>query len=132
MTHWARDVVGRPWAPGAAGPDAFCCWGLVRFAFHVKHGLELPELTVGEPPSDLDRRKLAGIARSTGWRPAGAPVQQDDVILMWSNSRTHVGIVERANGGIGVLHCDHARGVVFEPLDQATRGMRFDVWRRQA
>jgi hypothetical protein len=40
--------------------------------------------------------------------------------------------VEAANGGMGVLHCDHARGVVFEPMIEATRGMSFDVWRCQA
>ena len=131
MTHWARDVIGRPWSPGGEGPETFSCWGLVRYAFRLKHGIELPQVTLGEPPRAVHWRGLREAARTTGWRPVLTyRPEQDDVLLMWSHSLTHVGLVERANGGLGVLHCHHARGVVFDPLVAAVAGMGYEVWRR--
>lgn len=131
MTHWARDVVGKPWSPGGCGPDSFSCWGLVRYAFQVKFGIELPMITSGEDATHVDQAALKAAAASSGWRPTSHYLPAaDDVVVMLSNTRTHVGIVERANFRTGVLHCSHERGVVFEPFRDATFGMTYTLWRR--
>lgn len=38
------QYIGKPWREGAAGPDAFDCWGLMQTAAADLYGLALPHL----------------------------------------------------------------------------------------
>ena len=55
--HWAEDLIGRPWVAGGRGPDAFDCWGLVRWCWRKQFSIEVPEIPVDA--ADL-RAVLAG------------------------------------------------------------------------
>ena len=44
--HWAEDLIGCPWVAGGRGPDAFDCWGLVRWCWGRHFGIEVPEIPV--------------------------------------------------------------------------------------
>ena len=38
--HWTAEYLGKPWRNGAAGPDAFDCYGLVRAVYRDRYGVE--------------------------------------------------------------------------------------------
>ncbi len=50
---YINEVVGKPWAICAEGPDSFDCWGLVLDSFRRLDGVELPQVTryTNEPDS---------------------------------------------------------------------------------
>lgn len=112
LRHWAADYIGKPWAPDGEGPARYSCWGLVRSALR-RRGVDLPVLA----PRAL-RRAVRVRTPKDG-----------DVVLMRSRIRTHCGLLVRANGGAGVLHATRDAGVVWQPLDEASAGMRFEFWR---
>lgn len=136
MNHWARQYIGRPWAPDADGPDRFSCWGLVRHVFRTRHAIEFPHVAVAE----LDDKTLDNVAaikqaaRASGMRPLSQRQQlqpiDEDIILMRSLLKLHCGLVVAANGRIGVLHSAHAVGVAWEPWRDAVAGMSYELWRR--
>lgn len=131
--HWAFSLIGRPWAPGAQGPGAYCCWGLVRHVLELRHGITLP-LAVESNPGALRQ-----VAHTYGWRLVDGPAQADDVIQMTGPTGRHVGVMVQANGRLGVLHangCMTARGprgqVEFQTLAEATADGygEYGFWRR--
>jgi cell wall-associated NlpC family hydrolase len=131
--HWASGLIGKPWAPGAHGPDAFCCWGLVRWVFELRHGLTLPLVVEDETAA------LRQVAHAHGWRRVDGPALDGDVIQMRGPlGKRHVGIMVLANGHVGVLHANGtndvrgARGCVeFQTLAEATADGYgdFELWR---
>lgn len=137
MTHWADDFVGKPYAAGAAGPEAYSCWGLVRAVFARVHGIAFPDVAVhldDLSPANLDNvAAIKGAARVSGMRPmpVGYRPLADDIVLLRSLVRLHCGVVLRANGRLQVLHAAHDRGVVIEPWREAVEGMTPELWRRQ-
>lgn len=132
MRHWAADLVGKPWAADGEGPDAFSCWGLVRWVFRSRHGVVLPMVLDAE--NRLDVGEALHSARASGWRPVeDAAARADDVVLMRSAVRLHVGLAAvPAAGAVGVLHSTHERGVVWQDWAGATQGMQVELWRRRA
>jgi hypothetical protein len=120
--HWAVDLIGRPWAPDARGPDSFDCVGLVNWCTRRRLGVELPG--------------LQDVAK-TLWRRVDAPWRADDVVLMQGPSGRHIGFVVYA-AGLGLLHADGhltARGpvgcVVFESAKRSAFGgyHEHEFWR---
>ena len=128
--HWAEELIGRPWIAGGRGPDAFDCWGLVRFCWRERFGIEVPEISVDA--ADL-RAVLAGFRDHPERRrwcrvePAREPAREGDGVLMrQSRYPVHVGLWLAVDGG-GVLHAVRDSGVVFQiPADLATHGWRIE------
>lgn len=126
-----EPLLGRPYRKGAAGPDAFDCWGLCRF---VQAHLFGRELAAVEAWPD-DEMQLAGFVAShierKKWHRIetpqhGAIVEMAHHLMPW-----HVGVFLNVDGG-GVLHARQRMGVVFEPVLRLQRGgfreVNFHAW----
>jgi len=128
--HWAADLIHRPYERGATGPDAFDCWGLVRYVFERVHGIAMPAVAVGE---DTNLAAIQEAARVSGWRSVGmCPPQIDDIAIMTGFEGKHVGVMVEANGSLLVLHCIEGAGVCAQPLSDLGLGgfKNFEFWRR--
>lgn len=103
------SYLGKPWTEGAEGPDAFDCWGLLRWVLEHHYGQHVPRLPLGEPEAIMRavRERLA-----TGeWVPMQMPCDGCGALLR-GGTEPHVG-VWLANDGGGVLHSMRGTGVVF-------------------
>lgn len=137
--HWAAPLIGLPWEPGAQGPNAFDCWGLVRHVFRIRYGIDMPQVQVGDFAEGDNVAALKRAAAVSGWKriEAGAP-QDGDVVLMQGPVGRHVGVMIASIRGLRLLHADGhmtARGpvgsVVAVPLDDAKAGGygQVEIWR---
>lgn len=134
----AASLVGLPWQAGAAGPQAFNCWGLVRHWCRLVLAVQMPDVPTATP--DDARAHIAAAAQAGGWRPLAdgtAPAQHDIALLRNPlNGQRHVGVLLQANGALNLLHCEGSEanpwpGVVCEPLAQALcRYHGLQLWRR--
>lgn len=133
-THWAAPLIGRPYQADANGPDAFNCWGLVRWVFEHVHGIEMPLIAV----DDSQANNVAAIKRAatvSGWRPTDATTPaENDIVLMTGLEGRHVGVIVKANGSLFLLHSLERVGVCLQPLHELGRaGFRsFEFWRHEA
>ena len=135
--HWAAELIGKPYQLGAQGPDAFDCWGLVRYAFEHAHGIVMPVIEVGrgDDPTLDNVLAIKRAAAVSGWKPCAdrAPAE-NDIVLMNSIGGKHVGTMVRANGALLLLHAVERVGVCAQPLVdlQRTGFHGFVFWRREA
>lgn len=115
MTHWAIDYVGLPWAFGAQGPEAYDCWNFVREVQKTHYGLELPTV---EYTLDwrVAGRELEANAERDNWVQIDKPADGCVALMARSKLPVHIGVVIKANGRLGVLHCLQGAGVVFHLL----------------
>ena len=138
--HWASALVNKSWAPGAEGPDTFDCWGLVRFVFRTRLGIEMPPLTIGiDQPSEENVTAIKEASTVSGWRKADGPEREKDIILMRNlEGNRHVGTVIRVLGSLYILHAHGSikdgivEGAVIlsRPQDLYMMGYsRFEYWR---
>lgn len=127
MRHWAAKLIGLEYA------DVGACWGLVQKAYLARHGVEMPQVL----GSLHTAARIRHAAYESGYRPADAGPEEDDIVLMTDQAGLrHVGIMVAANGKLGMLH---ARGsvtprgpigsVVWEEL-RDTPYSNFQFWRR--
>ena len=136
FTHWSAAYIGRPWSVTGEGPEAFSCWGLVRFLMREHYGLQLPVVRFDQG-ARLDPTTLGAIkhaARLQGWRvlPQRIPPREGDIVVLESATRHHVGLVIRYRNRLSVIHCSQGCGVVREEwLDFASQSAP-QVWRRDA
>lgn len=93
-----RDVapfIGKPFADGGRGPDAFDCWGLVM-AVRGHFGLATPEYHVSCFAS-LAINRLMAAPCAHGWRRCPSPDDLAVVVLRTSEEHpglcTHAGVV---------------------------------------
>lgn len=114
--HWALDLIGKPWEPGARGPDAFDCWGLVYFVYKTSLGEELALHPNIDPKDRLATAKMITNNKGGFVEVAGGK-QEFDIVAMGKNSKVqhHVGVFTFANGG-GIVHSQDGNGVVFSSL----------------
>lgn len=129
-THWAAPLIGRPYLRGAAGPDAFDCWGLVRHVFAVHHGIDMPVVNVASTEDQADAIRAA--AQASGWRPVDAGIPRDgDIALMRGPLGRHVGVLVLADGHLRLLHSVERVGVCMQSLaDVRSAGFsRPTLWR---
>lgn len=130
--HWAAALIGKPYKRGAMGPDAYDCWGLVRWVFAQRYGILMPVVNVGDDTLD----NVAAIKRASevsGWQPVADPTAADgDIVLMHGPEGRHVGVMVRADGLLRLLHCIDGAGVCYQPLaDVQLAGFSgFVFWRR--
>lgn len=125
---WAASLVGRPYEPGADGPESFDCVGLVRYYFRHRHGLELPDYHL------LDAEGLQQFVRATRWRRAEGPPRVDDVLTMTNPSGRHVGVMVQTSEGPALLHAVGTRGVgqvVCQPLNTLFGYREIEIWRQR-
>lgn len=131
MTHWALALLGKPWRAGANGPDAFDCWGLVRYVFAEQKGIHFPE--VNEPDN---RGVILGIAREHGFRRVQECQGWDIVIFDRPGDGKHVGVVLSVTDGLRFLHApgseSQAGYVVAQPIGDVLRAPRngMEIWRQ--
>lgn len=117
---YITGVIGRPYRIGARGPDAFDCYGLVRFVLGELQGLGLPD-DLGRPivtTRDQAEAMLSHPEREN-WMEIPAHEAQDlDLILMGNvlGRDFHLGLFMQAGSNVGVLHVDQTRGVVFDDM----------------
>lgn len=109
--QFVRGLIGKPYLRGAAGPDAFDCYGLVDHVWQGQFNRALPT------------RELAYAAKPSDWRRLQAPADGALVFMVFAGDR-HVGVWLDDDGG-GVLHAvepdnwwpgDRRPAVVFETL----------------
>lgn len=124
--HWAADLIGKRYAVGAQGPDAFDCWGLVRYVLEHHYGIAVPEFDV--PPDNWVEANtlMTSAAELANWR--NVPAMADGQVVMMARRRhpVHIGLAVVANGRLGVLHCAQPAGVLF----QALPGLQAAGWGR--
>ena len=136
MSSLVSAYVGKPWAPGADGPCAFNCWGLVRDVFRTQRAVDLPIVETGSADQVLAANVSAikQAAAVSGFRPVHGDLspREFDVVVFDGAGELHVGVVVRANRRLNVLHSSHACGVVCEPWQHAIEGRAFQLWRQQS
>ena len=123
MDHWAKKYIGKPWVKDGQGPDAFNCWGFVRFVFKEQCGVYIPEV-------DVDAMSLLAVVRTfkskelhADWEKQETPQDMDGVELSHAKDPHHVGIWLDVDGG-GVLHCVKGIGVMFSSV----HNLRLSGW----
>ena len=119
MTHWAYSYIGMPYS------DEHDCWWVVRDVYRMHFSVDLP--IVADAPGE---ETIRHVARGAGVRPASAPPQELDIVLMRSPLRLHAGIVTLNARRIGVLHSTRETGVVWQSWREATAGVTVELWRR--
>ena len=113
--HWATQYIGRPWVSGARGPEAFDCWGLVRYVYGEHLNVLLPLY----PYNAKDVLKVSGTMRTdlaTQWQELDEP---EDMCLVAMSARKlphHVGLFLAVDGGL-VLHCGEKQNVTCQTID---------------
>lgn len=134
MRSWAAAYVGKPWAPGADGPRAFNCWGLVRQVFRDREQVDLPIVVVNESghPGEANVGAIKRAARLAHMRPVDRDEEprEMDVAVLVGPGTLHVGVVVLANGRLSLLHSSHAAGVECQRFDIATAGYQVELWRK--
>ena len=114
MTHWATELIGRPWVAGGTGPEAFDCYGLVRFVSEKIHGRELPIIPVDASNLRACLAAFRHYETSVAWTPVQTPIEGDVVLLGNGSWGNHCGVWLAVDGG-GVLHAERGCGVVYTP-----------------
>jgi len=111
--HWAADLVGKPWEPGASGPDSFDCWGLVRYVQKKYFDRHVPKI-------GFDRRAIIDMFSSTDilkqWTEItrkDSLVEGDCIIMSPSRNPIHVGVIIYIDNMFGVLHSIEPVGVIY-------------------
>ncbi len=109
--HWAASWLGKRWEPGAGGPDAYDCWGLVRAVLLARRGVD-----IGLPVTSYGRDPLASVITEfktsplwTQWHKIERPAPLD-VAMMIKGRLPHVGIV--ADDELRILHALEQYGVI--------------------
>ncbi len=116
--HWAAALIRRPYQLGAAGPDAFDCWGLVRHVFSKHLGVQMPVVDVGVQADQAAHIRAA--AQASGWRPVATLLPAEhDIALMQGPQGRHVGVMVRVDGNLRLLHAVAGAGVCLTTLAQA-------------
>ena len=103
MTSWAEPFIGKPYADGGRGPDAFDCWGLVREVLARTTGVHLPYYEYGT--NRHSRNTLIDSLRP-GFSKIDGPEEFALVLAHTGNRRPHIGICIDAHT---MLHA--ARGI---------------------
>ena len=113
--NWT-DLIGLPWRYGADGPDAFDCWGFVRFVQREMFHRELPVVPVPEHWVAVQHLLQTHREHANWHRVLLTEAQDGDLVLMARNRiPVHIGVALRANNTNGVIHCMQPHGVVFQP-----------------
>jgi len=110
--HWANKYIGKPWAKGQFGPNAFNCFGLVHDIYQNKYNIKMPILLIPEDNSSAIKIVLNHHPERSRFYEVKQPKEGDIVIM----NDSHCGIVINPSR-IGVLHSYRPYGgVVFQEI----------------
>lgn len=136
MKHWAFDLIGKPWALGQEGPDAFDCWGLVRHVQKQQRGIEMPPLAIGELQTPDQLEGLHDLVRRSHWHrmPDGTKPEEFDILLMRTREGPHVGVMIFVDKNMRLLHAVGNVGrpgsVVHSAMQEVRESFgRAQIWR---
>lgn len=111
--QFCAALIGKPWVSGAAGPDAFDCWGLLRYVLRERRGIEIASYAGVKETGLAAMVRTASIECSNKWEHILTPEHFCGVAISRGRAIEHVGIwLDEGNGGI--LHCYESFGVVFQ------------------
>jgi hypothetical protein len=109
------SVIGKPWVSGACGPDAFDCWGLIKYIYLIQRGILLCPFAGVKESGLLGMMKTAQAEAMTHWRELAKPEHFACVGMGRGRRVEHVGLwLDEGNGGI--LHTQEGVGVTFQSM----------------
>lgn len=113
----ASLLVGKPYEPFGRGPEAFNCWGLLRFVQLAYFGLDMGEMPIG---NEEQTKQQHNDNLNVGlYEPIDKPYHGCAVLLRAGNA-PHVGVWLNIDGG-GVLHSFENVGVIWTPQHSLNR-----------
>lgn len=119
---FVSGTIGKPWVPGAQGPDAFDCWGLARVTQRTLFNRDLPIVACAADAHTVDRDDLRAVMRAmesadlrAGWVQASEPQHGDIVLLSSRKYPSHIGTYLGIDRG-GIHHVTREGDVRFDPL----------------
>jgi cell wall-associated NlpC family hydrolase len=115
-------LIGKRFVPGASGPDAFDCWGLVTWVYARQLGLVLPEYPLSRNYRPDMATTIAEVLGEETWERIEKPVDLCAVVMGATQRYHHVGIWIAADGGL-VLHA--TRPHVIAQKREEIQGMPF-------
>ena len=113
MMHWATELIGKSYRPGAIGPDAFDCWGLVWYVYNYIFSLPVPYVPYHGGEKQAARRFFKKYKEI--WEEIPLPELHCVVTFSPKVIPTHTGIYL---GDRKVLHATEGVGVVVDPIDR--------------
>lgn len=125
MSHWASQYIGRPWARGAQGPEAFDCWSFTRFILANHFDTQVPELIVPENVKSIGEF-ISNAEEHSNWHLTDKLADGNIVLMARSRLPIHVGVVISAGRSCGILHCSEPSGVLF----QSVTALKYAGWGR--
>ncbi len=129
--HWAEELIGHPYRLGGQGPDAFDCWGLVRWVIARRFSRELPLIPIGASDARMILTAFRDHPERQNWSLVTNPIEGDCVLMRKSRHPVHVGVWLIVDGG-GVLHAIEGNGVVFQRVrDLTASGWRIEGFYRR-
>lgn len=120
-------LVGSPYRLGAAGPDAFDCYGLARHVQQALFGRDMPAFSM---PGTAGRTAIAAAIAAHPergrWREIDRPADGALVTMARNSCGYHLGVWLDEDGGL-ILHALEAVGVVADtvPMLEAVGWRRF-------
>lgn len=110
-TTYINSLIGRSWAEDRH------CWSLVRETQSDLFGRALPAMPVGSATAGL--LNIADVFAShderANWREVATPVDGAIALMARKTADIHCGVY-LTSPQPGILHCDEAQGVRFEPV----------------
>lgn len=120
-----NSLIGRPYRLGAAGPEAFDCYGLAR---HVQQEVFDTDLPPFEAPADFGRTAIAAFLAAhperKRWVKVDRPVDGALVSMAKQEVGYHVGVYLADDGGIIIHALDELGVIVDRPFALETLGWR--------
>lgn len=111
--HWVTDYLGKPWASGESGPDAYDCYGLVRAVYRDRFGIDMPLVSADATKLLSCLHVAKNYADYQKWEEVDAP-QEGDVLLMGcARHPHHIGVMVEDR----ILHSVEGAGVLLQPMD---------------
>lgn len=109
---WVARYIGKPWEPGACGPEAFDCYGLVRAVYRDRYGIQMPALDASAVSALSCARAMRDYGDYGPWERV--ETAEDGGVIQMGHARRphHVGIFV----GGRILHAVMGSGVVMQSL----------------
>jgi cell wall-associated NlpC family hydrolase len=113
-SHWSAPLVGLPWKPGAEGPDAFDCWGLVKHVQAHVFGRAMPALAVNVREAPKEQwAAIRTLVQRSAWQRVAYWRAGDVLLMLNALGLPHVGVVIE---GDRLLHAQGGEGEDGKPF----------------
>lgn len=125
--EFINGLIGLPWRSGAAGPDAYDCWGLAQAVQQKLFLRQLPDIKINAEDVRTVMREIATTRARDSWERVDAPGHGRIVEMSSGRHPYHVGVYLDVDGG-GILHSQNPAGVCFDRI----AALEAAGWRRFA